>query len=560
MNGIRMLIIALAVLVSAAAAGQSVDEQFDEHLRWRIEAAGEPPRIEAGGELIQASRVLPVFYERRGFQTAWLGPSGPTKRAEAVVTAIRRAAEDGLTPGDYHLAAIEKLLGDVKADTAAGTPLAIGRLVDIDLLLTDAFLVLGAHLLSGRLDPVTVDAQWHANRREGDMAQVLENALTGTGVAFELEGLRPEHAGYGAMREALARYRGVAAAGGWVPVPGGDKLEPGSAGEQVLVLAARLAASGDLESGWTGDVFDEALGQAVRRFQRRHGLPADGIVGPKTLEALNVPVERRAEQLAVNMERWRWLPLELGRRHILVNIANFELDLVEDGRNLLNMRAIVGRAYRRTPVFSATMTYLVFSPSWNIPQNLAVQDKLPEEQKDPGYFHRMGIRVLRGWGAEATEIDPASVDWATVGREKFPYRLQQVPGPLNALGRVKFMFPNRFNVYIHDTPERGLFAQPERSFSSGCIRIEKPLELAALLLADDPTWNADRIAAAAASHHEQTVTLSRPIPVHLLYWTAWSEADGEIHFRRDIYDRDGALAEAMARPPANAGGAHGDRR
>jgi murein L,D-transpeptidase YcbB/YkuD len=209
-------------------------------------------------------------------------------------------------------------------------------------------------------------------------------------------------------------------------------------------------------------------------------------------------------------------------------------------------------------VFSATMTYLVFSPSWNIPHNLAVQDKLPEVRKDPGYFGKMGIRVYQGWGADAKEIDPAAVDWTQVGRGNFPYRLRQEPGPLNALGRVKFMFPNKFNVYIHDTPGRELFAQSERSFSSGCIRTEKPLELAALLLADDPEWDSGRIAAAAASNREQTVTLPRPVPVHLLYWTAWAEENGGIHFRKDIYDRDGAMVEAMARPPVPARGAPGE--
>ncbi len=545
--------ILVLTLAAVAAFGLSLDEQLDEQLRARIEAAGTPPRIEVGSELIHACRVLPMFYERRGFRPAWSGDNGPGPRAEAMAAAIRGATDDGLNPADYHLDRIEQVLGEVRANREAGKPLHSGRLVDLDLLLTDSFLVYGAHLLSGRLDPETVDPQWNASRREGDLGAVLEQALVGTGVAAALESLRPVHPGYGFMRQALARYRGVAAAGGWSAVPGGEKLESGAVGQRVRLLTARLAASGDLDAAAAErDLFDDDLDAAVRRFQRRHGLAADGVVGPKTIEALNIPVEHRIEQLVNNMERWRWLPLDLGRRHILVNIANFELDVVEDNRSVLNMRAIVGRPFRRTPVFSATMTYLVFSPSWNVPHKLAVEDKLPEIRKDPAYFGKMGIRVLQGWGADAREIDPAAVDWSSVNRKNFPYRLRQEPGPLNALGRVKFMFPNKFDVYIHDTPSRELFSQPQRDFSSGCIRTEKPLELALYLLAEDSAWDQGRIAAAAASTSEQTVTLPRPIPVHLLYWTAWAEENGEIHFRRDIYDRDGALNEALAEPPPSS--------
>jgi len=557
----RLIALCLAALLCAgAASASSLDEQLDEHLRTRIEASGNPPRIEVGGEVIHACRVLPQFYEQRGFHPAWSGEYGLARHAGSMVAAIRAAAVDGLDPAGYHLARIERVMGEIEANRAAGKRPHLGRLADLDLLLTDAFLVYGSHLLSGRLDPETVDPQWHASRREGDLAAALEAALTDDGIPRTLDGLRPEHPGYAAMVEALASYRRAAVAGGWQAVPVGEKLEAGATGERVRLLAARLAASGDLEAGVAVGEFDSALGAAVRRFQRRHGLPDDGVVGPKTLEALNVPVERRIEQLVINMERWRWLPQELGRRHILVNIANFELDAVQDGRPLLNMRAIVGRPYRRTPVFSATMTYLVFSPFWNIPHSLAVQDKLPDVRKDPGYFAKMGIRVFQGWGADAKEIDPAGVDWSQVSRGNFPYRLRQEPGPLNALGRVKFMFPNKFSVYIHDTPGRELFGQAERSFSSGCIRIEKPLELAALLLAHDPAWDSGRITAAAASNTERTVTLPDPVPVHLLYWTAWAEDDGEIHFRRDIYDRDGVLIAAMHEAPAAARPAPGGGR
>jgi len=284
----------------------------------------------------------------------------------------------------------------------------------------------------------------------------------------------------------------------------------------------------------------------------RHGLDVDGVVGSATLDALNVPVEKRVRQLIVNMERWRWLPQDLGKRYILVNIADFELDVVENSQPLMTMRVIVGRDYRRTPVFSDNMTYLVLSPYWHVPTAIAVQDILPKIQQEPGYLAKQNIRVFRGWGAETREIDPRTVNWSHVTAANFSYRLRQEPGPMNALGRVKFMFPNKFNVYLHDTPAQELFAKPERTFSSGCIRIEKPIELAEYLLQSDAKWTREKILAVADKRIEQTVRLPEPMPIHLLYWTAWADEDRTVQFRADVYARDGKLYEALIERPSGS--------
>ena len=259
---------------------------------------------------------------------------------------------------------------------------------------------------------------------------------------------------------------------------------------------------------------------------------------------MNAPVEDRLRQIELNMERWRWLPQDLGRRHVIVNIAGFDVDVVDAGSVVMSMRAMVGRTYRRTPVFSGSMTYLVLAPFWHVPHSLAVRDQLPLIRRDRQHFSRLGIRVFQGWGADAAEIDPSSVDWSTVTARDFPYRLRQDPGPLNALGRVKFMFPNKFNVYLHDTPSRELFDRPQRDFSSGCIRVERPIELAEFLLAGTD-WSRERIEASIERRREQTIPLSEPVAVHILYWTAWVETDGTLHFRRDIYERDERLANAL---------------
>lgn len=536
------------LLVSAMGAGaQVLTDQVDERIRSRIEAAGVPPRITIGEERIYASVALPTFYERRAYRPAWSGEEGPMPYVDELVRAIRAADRQGLNPRDYHLTKIEAVRAEVQENRTQKRPLNPGRLVDLDLLLTDAFLIYGSHLLAGRVNPETIDSEWHAQRRDADLAGVLQGALDSGRIEDALKGLLPPQSGYARLREALARYRAVAAEGGWRPIPDGPTLRSDDRGVRVGALRTRLRATGDLDREVLADeeLFDEKLGDAVRRFQARHGLDLDGAVGPATLAALNVPAARRVEQIELNLERWRWLPQDLGERHILVNIANFELDVVEAGRTAMTMRVVVGRDYRRTPVFSDRMTYLVLSPYWYVPSSIAVKDKLPLIRKDPGYLAGQSMKVFQGWGAEMREVDPRVVDWSKVSAGNFPYTLRQEPGPGNALGRVKFMFPNKFNVYLHDTPSRELFAKTVRTFSSGCIRIEKPIELAEYLLRDDPKWTRESILAAVDRHAEQTVRLARPLQVHLLYWTAWADEDGSIQLRNDIYGRDQRLEDAL---------------
>jgi murein L,D-transpeptidase YcbB/YkuD len=249
----------------------------------------------------------------------------------------------------------------------------------------------------------------------------------------------------------------------------------------------------------------------------------------------------------LNLERWRWLPQDLGSRYLLINIPAFHLYVSESGEDVLTLRVIVGRVVRRTPVFSDTMRYLVFSPSWDVPPTILRQDKLPAIRENPAYAVEQNMRVFQLTDGTWTEIDPLTVDWSSATSSTI--RLRQRPGPSNALGRVKFMFPNPFNVYLHDTPSRELFARSQRDFSSGCIRVERPAELAEYLLRDDPAWTPQAIRAAMVSGQERSVTLPRPLPVHIQYWTAWVGRDGVVQFRRDIYDRDAKLDAALRLPP-----------
>jgi len=402
---------------------------------------------------------------------------------------------------------------------------------------------------------------------------VLEGALASGDVAGSLAALEPPQRGFRRLREALAYHRAVAARGGWPVIPDGPKLKRGDYGLPVTRLRERLRLGGDLVRGdygppWAAlherlrrkgdfvttvdgmdpELFDEALDLGLKRFQARYGLKADGVLDAATRSELNVSAERRVEQLVVNLERWRWLPQDLGRRHIIVNIPAFELEVVEEDSVVLDMRVVVGRPYQHTPVFSETMRYLVLNPYWHVPHAIAVADVLPEVKRDLSYLARQQMQIFQGWGPDAREIDPATVDWSAVTPVKFPFRLAQNPGPVNALGRIKFMFLNKFNVYLHDTPARLLFTEAQRDFSHGCIRIQKPLELALYLLRQDRKWTREALLSALNKEKDRSVPLPEPIPIHLLYWTAWAEGDGTIEFRRDIYGQDAPLLAALRAP------------
>jgi murein L,D-transpeptidase YcbB/YkuD len=526
---------------------QSSSSQIQELLRNRIESAGIPPQIFIGTESVYASVALPLFYSQRIFQPVWVDEEGYLSHAEELLFSIRDARLEGLNPLDYHLEKIEaffKLLDESNKASRVPSP---RLLVDLELLLTDAFLVYGSHLVSGKVNPEIIDPEWIASRREVDLVLRLESAVQSRQMAETLKNLLPEQPGYYRLKSALARYRELEKRGGWSAISLGPKLQLGDRNERVAALRERLIITGDLEAEESVemDFFDEEIEKAVLRFQARHGLDRDGVVGPKSLGALNVPAGERVKQIELNMERWRWLPQDLGARYILVNIANFELDVLENGDRVLSMKSITGRDYRRTPVFSANMTYLVLNPYWHIPPRIAIKDKLPLIKKDVSYLEKQKIKVFEGWGAETREIDPATIDWEMVTAGNFNFRLRQDPGPQNALGQVKFMFPNKFNVYIHDTPSRELFAQAERALSSGCIRVQYPIDLAVYVLRDDSKWTRQDITDAIAKGVENTVSLPLPILVHLLYWTAWADEKDTVHFRPDIYGRDQTLWEAL---------------
>jgi murein L,D-transpeptidase YcbB/YkuD len=541
------------VVPARTVSAANLSDNVSQILRERLTVPTKPKRVLCRKEYLCGPNVLHQFYADRGFQPAWSDDTGPLPQAAAFVTQIHTAHRDGLRPSDYHLANIETLLAEIQGRRARNLPADPDRVADLELLLTDAFLLYGSHFLTGHVNPETIQSQWLIEGRAADLAAILRRALNADEIEEALASLRPQHVDYTDLKEALSLCENRMIAGEWPQVPPGPNMEEGDQGHRVTALRSRLVATNDLDPSLDNDFdhFNEGLKQAVLRFQRRHGLKADGIVGPETLRALNVPIGQRVSQLRANLERWRWLPQDLGRRYILVNIANFELDVVEDGQIIMTMRVVVGRRYRRTPVFTDTMTYMELNPYWHVPPRIAVRDIVPQIQKDPEYLGRKKIRVFESWDDQAPEIQPESIDWTQATARDFPFKLRQEPGSSNALGRVKFMFPNKFNVYLHDTPAQDLFQKVKRTFSSGCIRVERPIDLAEYLLREDSEWTRDRIADAIEGGETQTVSIPKPLPVHLLYWTAWVDSEGTVHFRDDIYGRDKRLIEALnERPPA----------
>ena len=494
MSGWRQLFV--MVLALAAADPPVTIESAVETLR-------NGANLEIAGERICAAHPLPLFYARRKFQPAWSG-----RDQDALVDAVRHADDDGLNPADYHLAAIELL----QRDSSKGA--------ERDVLLTDAFFLMASHLLAGRTDPVTIEPTWCLESRTSDIVPALETALENHDVAATLARFRSAHKGYVQLRAHLARYRRMPP---WLLIDEGPSLRVEASGARVQQLVARLAASGELDVSYS--TFDATVRDAVQRFQSTHGLEADGIAGVRTIRELNVPLAKRIRQIELNLERWRWLPAGLGARHALINIPQFQLSVVEAERIVMTMRVVVGKDFtHRTPVFSSEIKEVVFSPDWDVPESIAAKEMWPKQRRDPMFFAREHIEILASG------------------------RLRQKPGPWNALGLLKFNLPNPYAVYLHDTPARELFGRSVRTFSHGCIRIEKPVNLAAYLLRESARWTVERIVTESQKGVEHTVAVPNPLPVHVLYWTAFVDEAGELHFAPDVYDRDNVLDRAMRKP------------
>lgn len=544
---VLLLIVFQALSNTRILADSTASILIKNHLKKKIELETTKERFRCRGELICGLSQIPVFYQRRGFFPAWFSDNGILPQAESLITEIKGAHDEGLRPDDYHLTTILFLIETIKNKQNLENTVNPELWADLDLLLTDAFMLYASHLLAGRVNPETVHTDWTVSIPTTDLTNILQSALNTNQIKKALTDLRPNHPGYSGLKTYLAHYRNIEKAVQELPLLDAIHLQKGDKGRSVERLRERLIIFGDLytDNKDQVDIFDETIEESVRNYQKRHGLKQDGIVGPQTLEMLNTSLQKRIRQIELNMERWRWVSRNIGNRYVIVNIADFKLWVTENRRRVLDMRVVVGRPYRRTPVFSAIMTFMVINPYWNIPQSLAIKDVLPKIQKNIHYIEQQNIKVFKDWSNNAEEIDPETIAWNKIEPRNFTYKLRQEPGPNNLLGRIKFIFPNKFAVYLHDTPKRFLFKENNRDFSSGCIRVEDPISLAAYLLQDDPSWTRKRLMETIKNGTQQIVGLKRPIMVHLQYWTVWVDETGKLNFRHDIYDRDNPLDQAL---------------
>ena len=498
---------------------------------------------------------LRYFYTFESRQPNWIGTKGPNAQAVALMQLIARAEQNGLAPETYHFNEIMAALSNLDhAAKTHQTKFTVGALhaqnaARLELLLTDAFFSYGLHLSEGRVDPIALDQDWHIRKQGKNMADVYRRLLHEGEMANFESLLEPGHPGYQALKQSLARYLKIRERGGWRPVHEGRTIKPGDYDNRIVAIRRRLAITDDLDPRADGRscFFDPLLVYAVKQFQIRHGLDPDGIIGKSTIKALNIPVGDRISVLKMNMERWRWLPDSLGSNYILVNTASFQIHLMENDRPVKTMKAIVGKKDRPTPVMSEKITYMELNPYWNIPHAIAVRDILPRIQKDPGYLKKNRIRVFESWRNNARKLDPDTINWKSMNEHTFSFKLQQEPTKTNALGQMKFMFPNKFAVYLHDTPADHLFNRSQRTFSSGCVRIEKPVELAQYLLKDIKGWESENISAVLDSAKRKVVRLAEPTNIHILYWTAWVDEVGHLNFRNDVYEKDKQLFATLDR-------------
>ena len=475
---------------------------------------------------------LARFYLMRDGELAWTGTDNLVN-FDQLLDGIRTARSHGLDPQDYALARLE-----------AARPQRADR--ELDEIATRAWLELARDLSSGRLDPHVFEPGWSLPRRELDLPARLFLALELGEVGASLEALAPPDAGYQRLREGLQAWRDVAAKNAWPVLDGGPALHPGDRGPRIAQLRALLEAQGQISlqvDAAERDLFDADMAAAILRIQRSAHLEDDGIVGAAMQAWLSVRPDYRVAQIAANLERRRWRPALDEPRSLRVNIPDFQLDILEHGEVVDQHRLIVGRTSRPTPVFSAWLAYFIINPWWETPYSLAVRDELPAFRRDPDMVERLGFQVL---DRDDNIVDPATIDWNEVPSNPFPYRLRQAPGPHNALGEIKFIFPNPHNTYLHDTPVRQLFAESRRAFSSGCMRVDQPIDLAHWVAEGLTGWGPERIDEVAAGDTETRVDLVDRIPVHTAYWTVIPSQTSYIRFVADLYEKDNEIIDGLS--------------
>lgn len=511
-----------------------------ELIQQRIEYGMQHDKLVIRGVELFDQHNLPDLYSELNFKPLWTDP----QNRQDLVEIFYDSELVGLLPSDYHLKIIEELLEEIRQGESSP-----GLMADLDLLMSDATTMYANHLMFGKVDQSDLRMEWDLpeNPMPEHLDETFIDALNQHRLKEAFALLGPQHFMYKNIVIGLADYRKKAAKDGWPSVPEGETLKPGMSDKRVEAIRDYLIATGDYTSKTVPEdkeLFDEDLETAVKQFQFRHNLTQDGFVGKGTVAQMNVTIEKRIDMMRVNLERARWIMHELEPDFLMVNIAGYSIRRITHGEIVYQSPVIVGKKYHQSPVFKGRMTYVVINPTWTVPYSIATRETLPRLQKDPGYLADKNMVIMDRNGKI---LDPNTIDFSQYSRSNFPFTVRQEPGPHNALGEVKFIFPNKYSVYLHDTPARSLFSKEDRAFSHGCIRLQKKWELLMSLM-DDPAWNMDKINGILKTGELTNVKLNEPIDILILYWTVGVDEEGLMFFNRDIYDRDDAVLDALDTP------------
>ncbi len=478
------------------------------------------------------ANALKGFYKNNNYTLKWFKDDKLTSSAQNLIATLNAAYKDGLNPRNYHIKQINSLIKDLSSDEENSNK----EIVSLELTLSDAFLMYSNDLYYGMLDVKKVYPDWSSVKKSIDNLKELESATSDS--KLTIKNLAPTYPGYTKLKEKLQEYQEIYASGGFVPVPESGTMELGDNGDNVKALRDRLFMSGELNTEG-GNKFDDELQNAVMQFQLNNGLFDDGIVESDTLAQLNVPIKTLIRKIELNMDKMRLLPMDLKNDYILVNLPGYYLKVIHDGNEVLTMNVAVGGHEHPSCVLNSKIDHLVLNPYWNIPAQIAESEIWVSVLKDPDYLNNKHVQVLKKQNGGYKVIDPKGFNWSKMTRKEFNrYRYRQSPGEQNALGKVKFYFPNNCGIYLHDSNERDLFDIYQRDFSHGCIRVSQPLNLTTYILNSQKQWYAHKVNDMFQNDVNKTVSLVKPFNVYITYLTSFDGDDGFIQFRRDIYGFD----------------------